>query len=198
MTFYTTSTTYFNKYKILENNINNIIQEIPLFDINKVTIERNSAKWINDENFYKIYEELQNNDYWIRSSDTNNVWYTFPIILNNKFIGKAEELCPVTSLLLRQLNDINIAGFSLLLPKSQLPIHTDFTGPNYNSIAMNMKLTGGICNLYIKNKNKYNKHRHQIGNAVFFDSEVQHYADNQGTNNRVILYADVKCDYKLL
>ena len=80
MTYYTTAIDYFNKYKILENNINHIIKEVPLFDINRVTIERNSGKWINDESFNQIYDELKDSDYWIRSSDTNNVWLNIRIL----------------------------------------------------------------------------------------------------------------------
>lgn len=191
--FYFTDNSKYNKFKILELNYNLIISELPVFDINNVYLERNSTKWINDQSFDKIInEDLKNNDSWIRSSNTNNVWYTYPLIYKDKPVGRTEETCPLTIKLLQMLKGINICGFSLLLPNSKLPIHTDYTGPTYNSMALNMKLTGGICNLYIKNKNnKFIKYRHSVGKAVIFNSEVQHYADNNGSCNRIILYADV-------
>lgn len=189
-----TENSKYNKLKILEENYLIIKSEIPSFDLSSVKLKRRKDFWydtIDNTETKNFIDEMVTNSNWIGGWDKTNIWYTFPLILANKVVGKAEELCPLTIKMLQDIGNINVAGYSLLLPNSKLPIHTDETGPTYNSMAVNMKLTGGKCNLYIKNNNKFVSHRHLTGKAVIFDSENEHYADNQGTVERVILYLDL-------
>jgi hypothetical protein len=83
----------------------------------------------------------------------NDVWFNFPLMYRNNVIGKAETICPNTIKLLKSLKNINIAGYSLLIPNSKIEFHTDDTGPTFNSMAFNMKLSGGKSDLKIKDKN---------------------------------------------
>ena len=58
-------------------------------------------------------------------------------------------------------------------------------------MALNMCLTGDKSSLYIRNKdNIYEKYIHTNGKLVIFNSEIEHYANNNGDINRVILYID--------
>jgi aspartyl/asparaginyl beta-hydroxylase (cupin superfamily) len=57
-------------------------------------------------------------------------------------------------------------------------------------MALNLKLIGDICNLYIKQNNEFIGHNHMTGKAVIFNSELEHYADNKSNSNRIILYID--------
>ena len=188
------SRNYYNKFKLLEDSYEQIVNEIPPLDINKVTISRKMNEWINKDNMEAgqiLLSKLNNNKEWIFSWDVNNKMFNFPLIYNDIVIGIADILCPTTINLLKKIGGIRIAGFSLLLPGASLNPHCDGTGPTYNSMALNMCLTGDKSSLYIRNKdNIYEKYIHTNGKLVIFNSEIEHYANNNGDINRVILYID--------
>jgi len=188
--FHSTDQPKYKHLKCLETNYIKIRDEVPSFDKSTVTIKREAGAWYDTDSGNTLLKTLEENKNWVAGWDKTNIWYNFPLIANNKVLGEAEQMCPFTINLLKEIGNINIAGFSLILPKSQLPIHTDDTGPTFGSMALNMKLTGGICNLYVKNNNKFVAHRHISGKGVIFNSELQHYADNKGDCNRIILYLD--------
>ena len=184
----------YNKFKILEDNYKMILDEIPPFDITKITIERKRNEWNNEEGAMFL-DKMNNNIEWVGSWDPSKKWFNFPLMYYNKVIGSAETICPNTIKILKQIGDINIAGFSLLLPTASLIRHTDTTGPNYDSMALNYFLVGDKSNLYVKFNKKYNTYTHERGKLVIFNSENEHYADNMGTENRIILYVDFKCTW---
>jgi beta-hydroxylase len=179
------------QFKIIEENWEIIRDEIPDFDINNIKIKRNKDVWDNEkmESFAKI---LADDPQWFKSWDNTNVWYSFPLMYHGQIVGKVKEICPITCKLLESLNNVRIAGFSLLTPLGELEKHQDDTGPNFKSMALNMNLTGDKCSLLIKPdaKNKYYEHYHQKGKAVIFNAEPWHYAKNYDNKNRVILYID--------
>jgi beta-hydroxylase len=177
------------KMKILENNWKIIKNEIPYFDINTITFERQQDEWLNDKADVLLIK-LKNNDNWIKSWTDNNMWFNFPLMYQNQPIGKAEEICPKTIKLLKKLKNIQVAGYSLLVPYGEIDFHTDSTGPSFNSMAFNMKLTGGHCDLTVKSNNKMYTHIHQVGKPVIFNSELKHQAINHSDKNRIILYID--------
>lgn len=188
--FHSTDNQLYKRFKTLETNYIKISNEIPTFDKSTVTIKRGEGEWHDTESGADLLKTLETNKNWVAGWDKTNIWYNFPLIANNKVLGEAEKICPYTINLLKEIGGINIAGFSLILPNSQLPVHQDDTGPTFNSMALNLKLTGGICNLYVKQNNKFVSHRHMAGKAVIFNSELDHYADNKGSSDRIILYLD--------
>jgi hypothetical protein len=179
----------YNKFKLLEDNYEIILSEIPLFDINKVTIYRQYQEW-NNEDGILLAEKLSTNTEWIGAWDISKKWFNFPLMGSNNVIGFAEQICPKTISLLKELGEIHIAGFSLLLPGATLQPHTDATGPSYNSMALNMHLSGYNSNLYVKINDSFQIYTHVDGKLVIFNSENLHYADNMGNENRIILYID--------
>jgi hypothetical protein len=191
--FYNTNDTPFIRLKILEHNYKMIISEIPHFDINKVTVKRDQNEWIDKETkmvSINILNKITKSNTWIEGwKNDESPWYNYPLIVNGIEMGN----CPKTIQLLKMCGlKINIAGFTLLLPKTKLKVHNDpNTGISSNSAAFNMILSGTDCNLYIKDKNNFIKHTHEIGKAVIFNSEIDHYPDNNGTTNRYLLYMDI-------
>ncbi len=178
-----------NKYKCLaafENNFMKIHDEIPPFDINKVSVERDKNSWNNSEG-----EALANSlkSEWIKSWQAH--WYNFPLIYHGKLIDKASTLCPYTSGLLSAAPFINIAGFSLLMPHSALSPHTDEAGVKNNSLAANLLLTDSDAELIVSGQKK----KHTRGKMIIFDSNLEHYATNNSDKIRVILYIEFKTDY---
>lgn len=187
------STNDYPHLKLLEENADIFEKEIPKFDINKVTFDRNREDW-NNEGMDKLFEKLKNNNYWIKSWDENNIWFNFPLIYNNKPVGLAEKICPKTIKILKQIPIIRVCGYSLLIPKSKLNIHKDLTGPNYNSMALNLHLFGKDSSLFIESDNIYYEKKHKKHKAIIFNSEKYHYAINNDKDNRIILYIDFSTD----
>lgn len=183
------TTKNYPELKILEDNWKVIVNEIPSFDINKINSypKRPRNAWNNKE----ANELLKNiKSEWMRSWQKGDKWLNFPLIYHGKVIDKSDQICPNTIKLLQKIPSIQIAGYSILLPNSKLDVHTDLTGKKQNSMAYNQLLTDSNANLYVGN----NKYKHKLGKAVIFDSNIEHYADNQDTKPRVILYIDFKTD----
>jgi len=201
--FFTTET--YPYLKILEENTNIIEKEIPYFNKNKVKITRKQTDW-NNEGMDKLFEELKNNDSWIKSWDGNS-WYNFPLIYDNRVVGLAEKICPNTIKLLKKI-PIKVCGYSLLLPNSKISIHNDGTGPSYKSMAFNLHLKGNNSSLFVNPEfvpennvnvknlelNKFIEKKHEKHKAIIFNSEQYHYATNDGNVNRIILFIDFDTD----
>jgi hypothetical protein len=191
--FYNTDDTPFQRLKILEQNYKIIVSEIPHIDITKVTVKRDQTEWIDKESKMvstDILNKISQSNTWIEGwKNDESPWYNYPLIVNGIEMGN----CPKTIQLLKMCGmKINIAGFTLLTPKTKLRVHNDpNTGISSNSAAFNMILSGEDCNLYIKDKNDFIKHTHEIGKAVMFNSEIYHYPDNNGSTNRYLLYMDI-------
>lgn len=189
------TTDKYKQFKILEYNWNIIKDEIPDFDINKDMLYR-PRETAYGESLDIFIENFKDKAEWTQAWTKNAVWYHFPIIYKNKCVGNVEEICPDTCNLLKSFNNIRVSGFALLLPNGKVDIHHDEVGPTFNSMALNMLLTGKKSSLYIKpnNHDKFLKYTHTNGKAVIFNSEQEHYADNQDNSHRVILYIDFSTD----
>jgi len=191
--FYTSDDKYFENIKLLEHNYKTILEEIPPFYIQSVTIKRNGAEWANNISS-ESFNLLKNSDTWVEGSNNERyIWYNYPLLVNNVVMCNADKKCPKTLKLL-QLSGlkINVAGYALLLPKSKLSLHTDITGLSNNTVAVNLKLSGNDNYLYIKNKhNNFVEYEHEDGKAVIFNSQIEHYAINNGSKIRYILYMDI-------
>jgi len=176
--------------KILEDKWEIIASEIPPFDINKLDQypKRKRSAWNNEEG-KNLADKM--NSTWFQGWQGDHIWYNFPLMYHNKIIDQSDKICPETIKLLQQLQSVQIAGYSILMPGSKLPIHTDLTGKKYGSMACNFLLTNNNASLYVKDGN-FKKHKHKRGRLVIFDSTNEHYADNQDDKIRVILYIDFK------
>lgn len=187
MIFFFTTEKY-SKMKILEDKYELIKKEIPNFIFEKITVKRKRDDW--GEKAKNLFENLQTNKEWVFSWQAEDKWFSFPLMYNNFHIGSAEEMCPNTIKILKSLGNIKTCGFALLYPKSSLDIHTDDVGPTFNSMALNMLLTGTNSNLNIYYNNIKYTYNHEDGKAVIFNSELFHNASNNSDINRVILYVD--------
>ncbi len=186
--FYTVND--YPELKILEENWNIIASEIPKIDLNNLDKyqQRSRTAW-NNEEADKLAKNLKSE--WLQGWQGSS-WYNFPLMYHNEVIDKSDVVCPKTIELLKKVPSIQIAGYSLLLPNSKLDTHTDETGRRNNSMACNLLLTENNANLYVNNV----KYKHKLGKAVIFDSNYEHYADNQDDKIRIILYVDFKTNNK--
>ena len=192
--FYSTNDIPFEKLKILEHNYKIILSEIPPFDINKVKIKRNADEWVNKLNLDN-FDKIKKCDTWIEGWNAEkDTWFNYPILVKDEVMCDVEKKCPKTLKLLQMSGlKINVAGYALLLPKTKLMIHTDpETGLSTNTAAVNLKLKGTDSYLFVKNKfNNFDKYEHDDGKIVIFNSQLEHYAINDGDTIRYILYMDI-------
>jgi beta-hydroxylase len=105
--------------------------------------------------------------------------------------------CPQTYKMLEKIKDkINIAGFSYMKGKSMIQKHTDSTGIMYDSLAFHLGLIipepHSTCQLIISDGYKKYSYIERPGGTVIFDGTYEHYAYNQSSEDRVILYIDFK------
>lgn len=186
--FYTT--TDYPVVKIAEDNWRTIAAEIPPIDLNNLDKypKRPREAW-NNEEAKQLVTSMKSD--WMQGWQGDNVWYNFPLMYHNNVIDEAEKICPKTIAILKQIPFVQIAGFSMLVPKSQLTPHTDKTGKQYGSMAFNMPLTpitSDTASLYILDS----EYKHITGKAVIFDATQTHSADNRSDESRVILYMDFR------
>lgn len=185
--FYTTED--FQSLKVLEDNWEIIASEIPFFDPNGKYRRRNND-WPTGSNvgdFEKYLETFKSE--WCEGWQGSNVWFNFPLMYNDTAIDRADSLCPKTVELLRQIGGFTVVGFSMLNPYGRLVAHTDTTGRKFNTMAGNLLLTENTdSSIYVLD----NKHLHTQGKLVIFDATKMHYANNNESNARVILYTDFK------
>lgn len=184
--FYTTEK--YPKMKTLEDNYEIIQKEIPNFIFENIKVKRKKDEW--GEKGEDLIKNLKDNKEWIFSWQAEDRWFSFPLMYNNHPIGLAEEVCPNTIRILKSLGNIKTCGFTLLYPNSSIGIHTDYVGPSFNSMALNMLLTGKNSDLNIYYNNIEYKYKHECGKAIIFNSELPHNATNNDDTNRVILYVD--------
>ena len=181
--FYTTNDC--PEMKIIEDNWQTIAKEIPFFDIENIEKmkKRSRLAWNNNEG-EKLAKNMKSE--WIKGWQTDSKWFNFPLMYHGKVIDKSDIICSKTIEILKKIPSIQIVGYSILLPKSKLDVHTDEAGKKNNSMAYNLLLTENCANLYVKNE----KYKHKLGKGVIFDSNNEHYADNEDNKIRVILYVE--------
>jgi len=183
--------------KILERSYKVILSEVPAFDITAVDVKRVQGDWVNSSSGEEFIRTLGDKTKWIKSWTDEDIWYNYPLMIKDTVVADAKAVCPKTIALLEQLGNINLAGFSLMTPNSELPIHTDGTGIMNNSCAVNMLLSDipSELHMFLPIGDKIT-HRHEAGKAVIFNSEMPHYATNLGASDRVILYIDLSLGSK--
>jgi len=182
------STADYPVVKAVENEWQNIAQEIPPFDSSRMQqyVKRSRTAWNNKE-AEETLPALKSE--WMQGWQGHDVWYNFPLMYHNQVIDRAGLVCPITIELLKTIPNVQIAGFSMLVPHSRLTPHTDLTGTAHGSMALNLPLTRNAnASLYVLDA----VYSHVTGKAVIFDATQEHWADNKSNEPRTILYIDFK------
>jgi len=181
--------------EIIQSNWKVFRDELPYFNIDKKDsmMSRTQSAWNNKE-ADELVNKLNTNNNWVKGFFEDVEWYQYPLIYNGESIGNSHNVCPKSIELLKQI-PCRVAGFSLLLPNTKLPIHIDNTGPSSHTMAVNMGLVSLDSRLYIKYNNQINIIKNGDGKLIIFNSELEHYAENNDLNDiRYILYIDFKTE----
>jgi|SRR6056297_2087471 len=134
---------------------------------------------------------------WVRawqldSKQPNKRWLNFPLMVDGTEFRDNARHCPTLAALLRKHRSIiNVAGFSLMVPHSSIPTHTDTTGVRYGSLAYHLGLVvpdAEKCTLTVDGKTV----QQSEAKSIVFDSTYRHSARNDADKERIILYIDFK------
>jgi len=186
-----------SKMKPLEENWKTIANEaakLPDNIIDGPVTYRVQEDWLGDRGLAKIHEQFKNNAGWIYGwqadiGGPNKEWMNWGLIFNGEPCGKNADMCPETTSLLKSIPGIQVAGFSLMTPKSKINPHTDATGKKFGSMAYHLGLDCPKgCNMVIGDKRECEKN----GKSFIFDATDLHWAENTSDRPRMILYIDFK------
>lgn len=173
----------FPRITLGEQHLNEIVKETDNIT-NLSNIKRPNEVWVNDgEKVDDFMKSIGANDQWIVAWDNGGEWWNYPIMLNDTLVpGKTEELCPVTSSVLKQMKGIKIAGFSRLNKGGYIQPHWDSNGKK-KALAYHLGLVGRS---YLKVSGT--RLEQYPGSQFIFDSEFLHSARNDTNTDRILLY----------
>jgi hypothetical protein len=203
ITLFSNKNKKFRIFKELEKNWKIISEEANKIELYapKLNISRTIYDWKDSEEYVQT---IKNKYGWIngwadnKNKYGNSKWFNYGLLYYSNKFEENIKMCPRTMELLEKIKSyINICGFSLMTSGCIIEPHTDDTGIKYNSLALHLGLNipepNETCKLVIKNnKNEYTNIIESNGKMFIFDASYEHYAMNQSTNNRLILYIDFK------
>ncbi len=184
------------------------------------SIKRKQYEWTGFQDAEKFFSQLGDNTAWFYSWDSSHHqdgkdnWLNYPLMYGGKIIGQAEEVCPQTCQLLKNIPGINIAGFSRIKAGTRIYPHTDTTGLISGTLAYHLGLIGE-ANLFVISSVDHHSsetdvifdhhssetdvifdhhlyQHHQPGKMVVVNTNKQHYVENPYPEDRIILYIDFR------
>jgi hypothetical protein len=160
-------------------------------------VSRKYDEWTGDDDFFARHLDVHG---WVRAwtpgdaRAANPDWLNYGLMYAGRPFPANAALCPSVSALLAPIADrINICGFSWMRPLSCIPSHVDSTGARFGSMAFHLGLlvpdvVPGACKLVVGDVAVFE----EAGRAIVFDSSFAHHAENNASEDRVILYIDFK------
>eukprot|EP00053_Salpingoeca_punica_P016271 m.152887 g.152887 ORF g.152887 m.152887 type:complete len:276 (-) comp16925_c0_seq2:142-969(-) len=186
-----------SRLAIIEKHYDAICQEMEqLLKSDEVFADfhRPKALWTDHENIQRFAEQVRTHDAWFAAweneQNVSQKWFNFGLVFYDEPITKR---CPVTVSVLRQLDGIRIAGFSLFEPGAVIPWHTDATGLTYGSLAYHLGLdvpTDAPSWLEVQHSSTVCRVMEENRKAFIFDPTSKHRACNSSAKRRCILYID--------
>jgi len=146
---------------------------------------RDEAVRLNDEGAIRAamgYNDIGFNSFF------RTGWTRFYLTWYGKKMASAEQLCPRTLALLRDIPTIKAAMFTSLPPGSKLVRHRD---PYAGSLRYHLGLftpNDPGCNIVVDGQ----PYHWKDGEAVMFDETYIHHAQNTTQGQRVILFCDIE------
>lgn len=114
-------------------------------------------------------------------------WSNFTLFSYGKWIDVNTERCPRTTALVRDIPDLQIAGFSVLGPGAHLPRHR---GPNRGALRYQIGLVvpppERSCRIEVGSVT----HVWSEGASMVFDHSVEHEAWNDADGDRFVLFIE--------
>lgn len=184
----------------LESGISQIRSEYFSLPLTMITHRhRKPSEWgQNTEDLMRLHQSRVG---WVRAwkneSECNADWLNFGLIWGGKPIGKNCACCPATMRVLESVPGVEIAGFSLLRAHGQIDAHTDKLHADNRTFHLGVHIPGSsflaVEDSYTpEDRKKVRWIYHAVGHAFCFDSRERHWAVNEASADRVVLYVDVR------
>lgn len=155
---------------------------------------RSPNEWGSGDNIRDLVELHRRSTGWMyawkNSTEANQGWLNFGLVLDGRPMGRNCELCPFTMRVLKDIPGVRIAGFSLLKPKASIEPHTDKLHHRNRTFHLGISMSDD-CYLFVKHRRKIRRLRQTEGEAIWFDSRQVHWVDNPHQQCRTVLYLDV-------
>lgn len=164
---------FFPDYMILEENWEEIKQEI--------------EGVINSGKTLPKFHEVDDGQEYISDNDGLS-WSLLNLLLYEMWHKKNSDLCPKTTSILKELNSVKSAYFSILAPGKHIPPHK---GPYKGIIRYQLALSvpkNGECKIIVDNKDFF----WEEGKSVLFDDTYTHEVINNTNKVRIALLLDIK------
>ena len=125
---------------------------------------------------------------WYEKDLYTNLWLVYGFYAMGKKLQDNCKTCPKTVAVLEQIPDLVTAGFSALLPGTQIKPHEGFTG-----VVLRCHLGVSVpepekCALKVNGVER----SWQEGKCLIFDDTMTHEAWNKGGKPRIVLLIDFK------
>ena len=159
-------------------------QQLQLLEDNWQTI-RDEALALNNQEHIKSADKLDDIGF---NSFFKTGWKRFYLSWYGQPIQSAETLCPSTTALLKQIPDVKGAMFAMLPPGASLVKHRDPYAGAYRYHLGLQTPNSEDCFIEVDGERYFWKD----GESVMFDETYIHYAQNNTSTNRIVLFLDIR------
>ena len=133
------------------------------------------------------FHEVDDGQEYISDNDGLS-WSLLNLLLYEMWHKNNSDLCPKTTSILKELNSVKSAYFSILAPGKHIPPHK---GPYKGIVRYQLALSvpkNGECKIIVDNKDCF----WEEGKSVLFDDTYTHEVINNTNEVRIALLLDVK------
>ena len=135
------------------------------------------------------WQEWPEYNLWKNKKNDKIKWTIFPIKAFEKWSEQNIKLCPYIYNKLKNDDNIVNIGFSRLSPNTVLDQHQGWANLSNYVLRCHLALiVSGPAYIYCEN----DKRQQIIGKWIIFDDSKNHYADNFGNEDRIVLILDIK------
>ncbi|MDN5202467.1 aspartyl/asparaginyl beta-hydroxylase domain-containing protein [Fulvivirgaceae bacterium BMA10] len=175
-----------DKEALFPENITRYFPEHQLLKKNLTIIQKELIVLMQEYQRIPKLHELDNQNRRISFKDGPG-WRTFYMkAYNGWFIDNCRR-CPNTYSLIRQMDNVLTAMFSIMEPGNEIPAHT---GKFFGFLRYQMPLIvpkKGHCMITVGDKT----HQYKEGQAILFDDTIEHSVVNATDEMRIVLFLDI-------
>ncbi len=152
-----------------------------------------------EELFQEVFQHISNgNQYgfvlgWGAHGGNKN-WIQFGLMMHDKAVPFLNTEAPKTMELLHQIDGVKMAAFIILKPHTTLHCHTHPEIHDEGLVQLHLPLKTAKHNNfnYLNVAGEFRQHIE--GEPIIFDGSYDHFAVNESSEDRVILYLELRKD----
>lgn len=135
----------------------------------------------------EVYDKVIRAEGWTAIDDTDENWWNFPLFTYGEATPAAVKVAPYTVKLLKEIEGVHFAGFSMLLSGGVLEGHTDKPACKkaVGKLTYHLGLSCPDDCYLIQGERAF---KEEDGKLFWFKCDKRHLAVNLSVSSRVILY----------